>query len=80
MADVRYYTLLVRENKGPYALEFGAYDRSDVVSERNDWVDHYHDNGRKRAMADTRILGWDHLPTHDETVLKINQLNAELAL
>lgn len=52
-----YYTLLVRDNKNsPWEIEFGDYVRAVVGSEREDWLDHYDDNDKKRLRKNTLII------------------------
>ncbi len=42
-----YFTLLVREDGGPWGIHFGDYDREVVEQERIDGLDYYH----KRNMT-----------------------------
>jgi hypothetical protein len=50
-----YYVLFVRE-AGQWSYEFGDYDRRCVVSEADDWRDHYNDDNSPRRKKDTLIL------------------------
>lgn len=48
----KYYTLAVREN-GKWSPEFGSYDKSDVISELQD----YRDKGTKASNLQVVISG-----------------------
>lgn len=57
----RYWGLFVKDD-GHWSYEFGSYDKSDVTSEQEDWLDHYDDQGKKRRKVDTRIEKWEQCP------------------
>lgn len=66
-----YYTLLVRSNEtdAPWEIEFGDYDRSVVLDERSDWLDHYDEHDKKRLKKNTLLV-----TTPDASIGAINDV------
>lgn len=50
-----YYVLFVYEGER-WVCEFGDYDRACVVSEQQDWLDHFDDNDRRRLKKNTMVI------------------------
>lgn len=54
-ASRKYHMLFVREDD-VWVYEFGDYDKEAVVFERQDWLDHFNDDGSKRRQKDTLLV------------------------
>src|SRR5262245_19401824 len=52
-----YFILAVRNAKDlPFEIQFGDHDKQCCQSEREDWLDHCDDNGKKRRQADAKVI------------------------
>jgi hypothetical protein len=50
-----YYTLFVREDDS-WSYEFGDYERNAVISEQQEWLDHFDYKDRRRFKKDSVVL------------------------
>lgn len=63
-----YYALIVYDN-GQYQWEFGSYDRSDVVSEQQD----YNDKGYR--LKDMQVIRFETVPNQRDVEQFLNNMN-----
>lgn len=74
-----YFALVVRDHaSGPWVIEFGAFDRTTVLHEQADWLDHFDDQGHRRQRSNCQVITTG--PTTqdvDDAVAKLNAQSSE---